>query len=164
MRMPNQMSNNMNMNPMMMGGMNMNPGMKQGMNMMGPGGPGGMSGHPGGMIGANGNSMSGPPGQGWQGQPNPGQGPPNMPNPTSMSQGQTLSSSSMNRQSPGVMPGPNSAGENPQMPPAMNPRLQNMSNMPPNIPIEGQRGSPGLAQGVLQYLCFVLIFDQYLCR
>merc|ERR1719220_3328135 len=33
------------------------------------------------------------------------------------------------------------------MPPAMNPRLQNMSNMPPNIPIEGQRGSPGLAQG-----------------
>merc|ERR1719411_1502286 len=147
MRMPNQMSNNMNMNPMMMGGMNMNPGMKQGMNNMNMiGGPGGMSGHPS-MIGANGNSMSGPPGQGWQGQPNPGQGPPNMPNPTSMSQGQTLSSSSMNRQSPGVMPGPNSAGENPQMPPAMNPRLQNMSNMPPNIPIEGQRGSPGLAQG-----------------
>ena len=34
MRMPNQMSNNMNMNPMMMGGMNMNPGMKQGMNNM----------------------------------------------------------------------------------------------------------------------------------
>ena len=164
MRMPNQMSNNMNMNPMMMGGMNMNPGMKQGMNNMNMmGGPGGMSGHPS-MIGANGNSMSGPPGQGWQGQPNPGQGPPNMPNPTSMSQGQTLSSSSMNRQSPGVMPGPNSAGENPQMPPAMNPRLQNMSNMPPNIPIEGQRGSPGLAQGVLQYLCFVLIFDQYLIR
>ena len=91
-----------------------------------------MSGHPS-MIGANGNSMSGPPGQGWQGQPNAGQGPPNMPNPTSMSQGQTLSSSSMNRQSPGVMPGPNSAGENPQMPPGMNPRLQNMGNMPPNI-------------------------------
>ena len=141
------MSNNMN--PMMMGGMNMNPGMKQGMNMMGPGGPGGMSGHPGGMIGANGNSMSGPPGQGWQGQPSAGQGPPNMPNPTSMSQGQTLSSSSMNRQSPGVMPGQNSAGENPQMPPGMNPRLQNMGAMPPNIPMEGQRGSPGLPQGRL---------------
>merc|ERR1719154_372038 len=63
----------------------------------------------------------------------------------SMSQGQTLSTSSMsmNRQSPGVLSGPNSAGESQPMP-GMNSRLQNMGNMPPNIPMENQRGSPGL--------------------
>merc|ERR1712106_37336 len=85
--------------------------------------------------------MPGNPNQGWQGQPNP-----SMPNSNpSMSQGQTLSTSSlpMNRQSPGVLSGPNSAGESQPMP-GMNSRLQNMAKMPPNIPMETQRGSPGL--------------------
>ena len=144
MRLPNQMGNNMNMNPnmMMMGGMN--PAMKQGMGNMNMMGGSGMGGHPN-MVGASNNSMPGNPNQGWQGQPNLSG--PTMPNSNpSMSQGQTLSTSSMSsmsRQSPGVLSGPNSAGESQPMP-GMNSRLQNMANMPPNIPMETQRGSPGL--------------------
>merc|ERR1719228_1636606 len=86
--------------------------------------------------------MPGNPNQGWQGQPGPA-----MPNTNpSMSQGQTLSTSSMSsmsRQSPGVLSGPNSAGESQPMS-GMNSRIQNMGSMPPNIPMETQRGSPGL--------------------
>merc|ERR1712130_72896 len=128
-----------NPNMMMMGGMN--PAMKQGMGNMNMMGGSGMGGHPN-MVGASNNSMPGNPNQGWQGQPGP-----TMPNTNpSLSQGQTLSTSSMSsmsRQSPGVLSGPNSAGESQPMP-GMNSRIQNMGNMPPNIPMETQRGSPGL--------------------
>merc|ERR550525_1729804 len=121
-----------------------------------PGGQGGPQGGPGGPQGGPGPGMGHPHHRMSPGRPSQQHPPGGPPNNSSMSQ-QTLSSP-MSRQSPSVMSGPNS-GDNPgpmQGPggpgpggpgPNMNPRLQNMGNMPQNIPIEGQRGSPGLPQG-----------------
>ena len=126
-----------NMNPaMMMGGMNMNPGMKgPGMNNMGPGMMGG-PGHPGMMSGANNN-----PGQ-WQQQSGQQQ---------QQTPGNTLTQPP-SRQSPGVMSGPSSGDSGPHSgpptPAGINPRLPNMpGTMPSNMPMEAQRGSPGLTPG-----------------
>ena len=85
---------------------------------------------------------------------NPGPGP--GPNNSSMpQQPNPMSSAAMSRGSPGQGSGPGGGpgpGDNPAMagaaPPGLNPRLaQNMGNMPPNMPMEAQRGSPGLPPG-----------------
>ena len=143
--------NNMNMmNPrhpaMMQAGASNNPagGPGPGWPQGGQGGPqgvpGGPQGGPGGMV-HPGHRMS----PGHPSQP----GGPGGPQPPNSSMAQQTLSSPMNRASPSVMSGPNS-GDNPgagmQGPgppgPNMNPRT--MGAMPPNMPIEGQRGSPGL--------------------